>query len=84
MTDLAGVRIITYTQSDAERVCNLLSSIFSIDKENSENKSAVQASRAEPSDPSGVDVVIGALPRVGGPAVIHVEPSGFGMRDASS
>lgn len=36
--DLAGIRIITYTNSDVIEICSIIESIFDIDYENSSNK----------------------------------------------
>jgi putative GTP pyrophosphokinase len=40
MTDLAGVRVLTYTQTDADRVCDLLKTLFSVDAKRTVDKSA--------------------------------------------
>lgn len=38
MTDMAGVRIIAYTTSDVERICELIQQDFAIDEKNSGDK----------------------------------------------
>src|SRR5436190_8257202 len=32
MTDITGIRVITFTQTDADRACELVRNIFSVDK----------------------------------------------------
>jgi len=39
-TDLAGIRVVTFTQTDADRVCTLLRTIFRVDEKRSVDKSA--------------------------------------------
>lgn len=39
MTDLAGVRVITLVESDVQKVCNLIESMFNVHKADSVNKS---------------------------------------------
>lgn len=38
MTDISGVRIIVYLESDIKRVCNIIEQAFNIDKKNSLNQ----------------------------------------------
>ncbi len=38
ITDYIGIRIITYVQSDADKVCNIVEKEFNIDKKNCTNK----------------------------------------------
>ena len=40
ITDLCGIRIITYTNHDVNKICKLIEKEFTIDKENSVNKRA--------------------------------------------
>lgn len=39
MTDLAGIRVITLIESDVQRVCDLVSTMFNVHQEDSVNKS---------------------------------------------
>jgi putative GTP pyrophosphokinase len=41
LTDLSGIRVIVYFESDVKRVTELINSAFSIDQENSSNKDAL-------------------------------------------
>ncbi|MCD6051059.1 MAG: hypothetical protein K0Q55_2462 [Verrucomicrobia bacterium] len=41
MTDLAGIRVITYTETDAKKAASVLENIFSIDRKRSVDKSLI-------------------------------------------
>lgn len=39
MTDLAGIRVITLIESDVQKVCDLIKTMFNVHEEDSVNKS---------------------------------------------